>query len=89
MFVHLDSGDEEVSPSGKESMADYIVGSSEREPSANLFEKDEEVASPSGQNFREFVLPRIWVVNEFPLKMMKEVFRRLHPCFQIPNDVPI
>ena len=40
-------------------MADYLVGSSKREPSANSFEKDEEVASPSGHNFREFVLPRI------------------------------
>ena len=88
-FVRLESVDDEVSPSGNESMADYLVGSSEREPSANPSEEDEEVASPLRQNFREFVLPRIWVVNKFPPKMMKEVFRRLHPLFQIPDDVPI
>ena len=58
-FVCLELDDDEVSLLGNESMADYLVGSSEREPSANSFEEDEEVASPSGKNFREFVLPRI------------------------------
>lgn len=53
------SSDDEVSPLGNKSIADYLVGSSKREPSANLSTEDEEVASPSGQNFREFVLPRI------------------------------
>lgn len=72
--VRLESGGDEVSLSGNESMADYLVGSFEREPSTNPSEEDEEVASPSGQIFREFVLPRIWAVNDFPAKMTKEVF---------------
>ena len=58
-FVRLESSDDEVSLLGNKSIADYLVGSSKREPSANLSTEDEEVASPLGQNFREFILPRI------------------------------
>lgn len=56
---------------------------------ANFSAEDEEVASPLGQNCREFVLPKIRVVNNFPPRMIKDVFGRLHPRFQIPEDIPI
>lgn len=56
---------------------------------ANSSAKDKVVASPSSQNFREFVLPQIWSVNEFVPKMTKDIFALLRPCFQIPDDVPI
>ena len=51
--------------------------------------EDEEVASPSGQNCREFFLSKIWVVNNFPPRMIKYVFGRLRPRFQIPEHIPI
>jgi len=49
----------------------------------------EGVTSPSGWSYRDIVLPQIWLVNDFPSKMMKDAFGRLHLHFQIPEDVLI
>ena len=43
----------------------------------------------SGEDFRGFILPRIWSVNDFLSKMTNEVFERLRPCFRILDNIPI
>lgn len=43
----------------------------------------------SREDFRGFVLPPIWSVNNFLLKMINEVFRMLCPCFQIVDYILI
>ena len=51
--------------------------------------REDEAASLLGQDYRPIILPRIWSMNKFVPKMTKDVFGRLHPHFQIPDDIPI
>lgn len=78
----------EHSLSRYEYVLDDLFGS-ERESSANSPSEEEEEASVSGCGHRKVVLPRIQLVNDFPMSMTNEVFSRLRPCFQIPNNIPI
>ena len=78
--VHLELGNDEVYLLGYESVSDD-QSSSERELSADSPLKEEGIANPSRWGYRKIVLPRIWLVNDFPPKMMKEVFDRLCPHF--------
>lgn len=48
-----------------------------------------EEASPSGQRLREIILPDDYFIHDFPVDMSDEVFNRLRPHFQIPNNMPI
>lgn len=53
---------------------------------------DEEERKPFNstcEDFRSFILLPIWSMNDFIRKMKKEIFSRLLPHFQIPDDVPI
>lgn len=43
----------------------------------------------SREDFKGFVLPPIWSVNNFLLKMINEVFRMLCPCFRIVDYILI
>lgn len=70
----------EHSLSRYEYVLDDLFGS-ERESSANSPSKEEEEASVSGCGHRKAMLPRIWLVNDFPMSMTNEVFSRLRPCF--------
>ena len=46
--------------------------------------KDEDKApNSSGDNYKPFILLKIWSVNDFLSKMSNDVFGRLHPRFQI------
>ena len=87
--ANLESSDYEACPSVYEHVADDQSCPHEREPSTNLSLKDEEAISSSGEDFKGFVLPQIWSMNDFLSKTTDEVFRRLRPCFRLPNDVPI
>ena len=51
----------------------------------------EETVAPysSGDDYRPFILPKIWFVNDFLSKMMTRVFNNLRPRYQILDDVPI
>ena len=46
-------------------------------------------ASPSGRQPWEVILLDDWSIHDFPIDMSDEVFSRLRPRFQIPNNVPI
>ena len=46
-------------------------------------------ASLSGQQLRDVILPNDWSIHDFPVDMSDEVFGRLRPRFQIPDNVPI
>lgn len=52
-------------------------------------EGDAVALGSSGDGYRPFILPSIWLVNDFLSNMSKKVFGNLHPCFQIPDNVPI
>jgi len=43
----------------------------------------------SGDDYKPFILPSIWSVKDFLLKMSDRVFNNLHPRYQILDDVPI
>ena len=45
------------------------------------------LGSPGG-NY-PFILPNIWIVNDFLLKMSDRVFKDLHAYYQIPDHIPI
>ena len=45
--------------------------------------------SSSCGNYRPFILPSIWLVNDFLSRMSNEVFSRLRPRFQIYDDIPL
>lgn len=52
-------------------------------------EGDAVAPGSSGDGYRPFILPSIWLVNDFLSNMSKKVFGNSHPCFQIPDNVPI
>lgn len=62
----------------EEEEEDEVVGEEEKKP-----------FSSSSEDFRPFILPPIWLVNDFIPKMTKDVFNRLCPRFQILDVVPI
>ena len=83
-------------------MTEYLTGSQERKSLAHFSEEEEEgegekewegeeveAHSLSGDDYRPFILPKIWLVNDFLSKMSNEVFGNLHPHFQIPDDIPL
>ena len=38
---------------------------------------------------RPFILPTIWIVNDFKLTMTTKIFNNLRDRYQIPNNIPI
>ena len=46
-------------------------------------------ASPSGRQPWEVILLDDWSIHDFPIDVSDEVFSRLRPHFQIPNNVSI
>jgi len=64
----------------------------ERESHGDNNDGDEEALdSTSGalRDDRPFILPKIWTVNEFLLKMSDKVFKTLRDRYQILDDIPI
>ena len=61
------------------------VGKEEGERSED---EDKALNSP-GNNYRPFILLKIWSMNGFLSKMSSDAFGRLHPRFQIPEDIPL
>lgn len=52
-------------------------------------EEEGESSESLGDDFRPFILPKIWLVNNFLPKMSKKVFNKLHVHFQIPSHMPL
>lgn len=52
-------------------------------------EREAVAPGSSGNDYRPFILPSIWLINYFLSKMSKKVFGNLRPRFQISEDVPI
>lgn len=104
LSVHLVVDDDKFYLSGYEPMAEDLAGFPKRESSAHSSEVEEEEreeeeeakvdeeeneSSPSSKNFKSFILPSIWSMNDFVPKMSKDVFGRLCPYFQILDNIPI
>ena len=87
VFARMELGNEESYFSGREYVSDKLF-ISEREPLANSPMKEDEI-NPSGQSSRKIIFPDIWSVNDFLMSMTKDVYGRLKPRFQIPNNVPM
>lgn len=97
--ARLVTGDDDVYPLGYEPMAEDPTNSQKKGSSTHSSQEEEgekeeeegedEATSPSGRDYRSFILPRIWFMNDFVPKISKDVFGRLRPRFQIPNDIPI
>ena len=64
----------------------------ERDSDGDEAEGDEEsyegTSGSPGGNY-PFILPNIWIVNDFLPKMSDRVFRDLRACYQIPYHIPI
>ena len=84
-LVHMGLNDDQTSYSRVEYLSNGL-SVSEREsasdPSPNK-------VGPSGRCLREIVLIDNWSIHDFPIDMSNEVFSRLRPCFQIPDNMPI
>ena len=83
--VRMDSDDNQTSQSSLEYMSNGSSVSEKESSSDPPFGE----ASPFGRHPREVVLSNDWSVHDFLVDMSDEVFSRLRPRFQIPNDVPI
>ena len=44
---------------------------------------------PGSGHARLFILPQMWTVNDFLLKMMVNIFKNLRDRYQIPDHIPI
>ena len=68
-------------------------GKEEKEEDSEEVDKEgeEEVVAPgsSGDDYRPFIFPSIWSVNDFLSKMSNRLFSNLRHYYQILDDVPI
>ena len=87
VFACMELGNEESYFSRREYVSDKLF-ISEREPLADSPMKEDEI-NPSGQSSRKIIFPDIWSVNDFLVSMTKDVYGKLKPHFQIPNNVPM
>lgn len=47
------------------------------------------ISQVDGSGYKPFILPLIWVVNDFYPMMSLKVFNTLHDCYQIPENIPL
>lgn len=52
-------------------------------------EEQDKAPNSSDDNYKPCILLKIWLMNDFLSKMSSDVFGRLHPRFQIPEDIPL
>ena len=45
--------------------------------------------SPGDGHTRSFILPKMWIVNDFKLTMTANIFKNLWDRYQIPDHIPI
>ena len=65
-------------------------GESEGNDEGDEGEVDEKVERQEvGDGSRPFILPLIWMVNDFYPTMSPNVFNKLRDYFQIPDNIPI
>ena len=66
-------------------------GGGEREESdeGSHEESDELIYQTDGRGSRPFILPKIWMMNDFYPTMSQRVFNTLRDCQQIPDNIPI
>ena len=82
--ICMGSDDDLSSPRPKYSSDDSLVSDRSSFSESSLGE-----ASSSGRRLQEVILPNDCSIHNFPVDMSDEVFGRLRPRFQIPNNVPI
>ena len=84
-------GEEEVVGEGED---ENDKGEKEREDTGDKDNGDEETfdgvsGGPGDGHTRPFILPKIWIVNDFMPTMSTEVFNTLQDHYQIPDHIPI
>ena len=47
------------------------------------------LGSPGDGHTRQFILPKMWTVNDFKQKMTVNIFKNLWDRYQIPDHIPI
>ena len=47
------------------------------------------LVNPKSGHVRPFILPQMWIINDFLSKMMSKIFKNLRERFQIPDHIPI
>ena len=47
------------------------------------------LGSPGDGHTFLFILPKIWIVNDFKPTMTTNIFKNLRDCYQIPDHIPI
>ena len=78
----VDKGEDESDEGGEEGEGDGDEG--------NADERTVEVGSSRSPGHTcPFILPSIWIVNNFLPKMMTNIFKNLRDPYQIPNLIPI
>lgn len=84
-LVHMGSNDDQTSYS----RIKYLFDGSSISKKESASNPSPEEAGPSGRCPRKIVLINDWSVHDFPVNMSDEVFSRLRPRFQIPDNMPI
>ena len=82
-------GDKEKVEGEGEEVEEGEMGEDEEDGEERDKEREGESSESSGNDFRPFILPKIWSVNNFLPNMSKKVFNKFHVCFQIPSHIPL
>ena len=84
----VEGKEEEVEEEGKE-VDEEKVDEDEGDGKEGDQEREGKNSESLSDDFRPFILPKIWSVNNFLPKMSEKVFNKLHVCFQIPSHIPL
>ena len=92
-------GEEVEEREGDKDEYSVVGGKNERELGGKDDEDEDEsdggafvegsLGSPGDGHTRPFILPTIWIVNDFKLTMTTKIFNNLRDRYQIPNNIPI
>ena len=95
MESYIGEGDEEEIDEGEVEGGGEVEGDEGMEDDGDENDADERtpevgsLGSPGSGHARSFILPQMWTVNDFLLKMTTNIFKNLKDHYQIPNHIPI
>jgi len=85
----VEEGKEEGEGDWEEEYGEEKDGEKEEDEEEEDGVRDGKDFESSGDDFRPFILPKIWSVNNFLPKLSLKVFNKLHDRFQIPSHIPL
>ena len=92
---YIGEGDEEEIDEGDVDGEGEVEGDEGMEGEGDENDMDERTLevgssrSPGSGHARPFILPQMWIVNDFLSKMTTNIFKNLRDRFQIPDHIPI